>query len=429
VPGEWAPWGQGIGSAVWIHAVAGLPWVVLMVEPGLSWVEREVEESALLEMSPWRVLATVTLPRARVAIGAAALWVAVQTSGEITVTDVMQFRTFAEEIYTQMILGGTAAVPRTLAIALPGIVLLTVLVLLAARSWERALPPAEDVPPPRIFTLGAGRWPLAFLIVLVCTGLLVVPLAGLVGRAGLSGSPPAWSAFEVVRQVRLAWRAEGRMLRETLLLALTSGAAAGVLALLVSWVCLEAPQDRAGQAAPGRFRTVIFAVLALACAMPGPVIGLGLKGSIEDLLNVTGSPAPLARLLWYGPSYVPLFWVHLIRFLPCAVALVWPILRLVPVEWRDLARVDGAGPGQELRYLYLPLSLPSVARATVAVAVLALGELSAGKLVSTPQAQGYAELVFAQMHYGITPTLAAQCLILLAAVLTGGAVVAGLARR
>src|SRR5581483_11973836 len=27
----WAPWGQGVGSAVWVHAVAGLPWVILLV--------------------------------------------------------------------------------------------------------------------------------------------------------------------------------------------------------------------------------------------------------------------------------------------------------------------------------------------------------------------------------------------------------------
>jgi iron(III) transport system permease protein len=420
VPGQWAPWGQGIGSAVWIHAVAGLPWVVLMVEPGLRWVEREVEESALLEMAPWQVLLRVTLPRAKAAIAMAVLWVAVQTAGEITVTDVMQVRTFAEEIYTQMVLGGTAAevVTRSLAVAVPGIVLGTGLVLLVVRSWERSLPPAEDVPPPRIYSLGAARWPAALLATVVCVGLLLVPLGGLVWRAGLSGTPARWSAPELIGQVRKTTRAEGRRVEENLVLAVTSGSVAGGLALLLGWVCLEAP----------RYRVAVFALLALACATPGPVIGLGLKGLIDDLLSWTGSPGLLSRLLWDGPSYLPLFWVHLIRFLPCALALVWPVLRLVPHEWRDLARVDGATPGQELRYLYLPLALPSVGRSALAVAVLALGELSAGKVVSTPQAQGYAELVFAQMHYGITPSLAAQCLLLLGAVLAGGALVAWLRR-
>jgi hypothetical protein len=56
--------------------------------------------------------------------------------------------------------------------------------------------------------------------------------------------------------------------------------------------------------------------------------------------------------------------------------------------------------------------------------VLALGELSAGKLVSTPDAETYAEGIFVQMHYGVTNDLAARCLWLLAAVAAGGALTA-----
>src|SRR5437870_1865636 len=42
-----------------------------------------------------------TLPRAAPLIGAAAAWVAIQAATEITITDMMQVRTFAEEVYTQ----------------------------------------------------------------------------------------------------------------------------------------------------------------------------------------------------------------------------------------------------------------------------------------------------------------------------------------
>ena len=50
--GVWAPWGQGIGSAVWIHAAAALPWVILVVGLGLSGVERDLEEDALTAAGP-----------------------------------------------------------------------------------------------------------------------------------------------------------------------------------------------------------------------------------------------------------------------------------------------------------------------------------------------------------------------------------------
>src|SRR5262249_49647590 len=78
-----APWAQGMTAAVWVHAVAALPWVILLVGQGLCWIERELEEDALTVLPPWRVLLQITLPRCRVVVGAAALWVALQTATEI----------------------------------------------------------------------------------------------------------------------------------------------------------------------------------------------------------------------------------------------------------------------------------------------------------------------------------------------------------
>ena len=58
------------------------------------------------------------------------------------------------------------------------------------------------------------------------------------------------------------------------------------------------------------------------------------------------------------------------------------------------------------------------------VTVLALGELSAGKLVATPGGETFAHEVFKRMHYGVTNHLAALCLVLLAMVAVPGAVLA-----
>src|SRR5438132_11213156 len=56
------PWGHGLGTAIWVHAMAGLPWAILLIGQGLLWVERELEEDALTAAGPWRVLWRVTLP-------------------------------------------------------------------------------------------------------------------------------------------------------------------------------------------------------------------------------------------------------------------------------------------------------------------------------------------------------------------------------
>ncbi len=177
------------------------------------------------------------------------------------------------------------------------------------------------------------------------------------------------------------------------------------------------------------FRNSVLVLMALAWAMPGPLVGLGLKETILHLLDATHSFRPLAVALWYGPSLLPLLWVQTIRFFPYAVAVLWPVVRLTPPELRDAARVDGASPWRELRLVIWPMYAPAVLRAALAVAVLSLGEISAGKLVSTPGMPSFAEAVWTQMHYGVTNNLAAMCLLLLAAVGLGATLTAVLTLR
>src|SRR6185503_498260 len=45
----------GWRGAIWIHAMAAVPWVFLIVSAGLVFVEPDLEESALLDGSPLAV--------------------------------------------------------------------------------------------------------------------------------------------------------------------------------------------------------------------------------------------------------------------------------------------------------------------------------------------------------------------------------------
>jgi iron(III) transport system permease protein len=415
---SWTPWGQGIGSAIWIHAVAALPWVILIVGQGLSWVERELEEDAWLLMPSWRVLLRVTLPRAGASIAAAALWVSLQTSTEITVTDVMQIRTFAEEVYTQIVGGPDAeeAVARAVAATLPLVIVTALVVGILARWWERHLPPrATLLGSPLLFPLGCRRWPLAVLTAILVVLLLALPLASLLWRAGRVGAPPTWSLTATGHYLLRACKPpDGRMLVHSLLLAAGAGMLIAALALLVCWSVRGARWFRIG----------VLVLMALAWAMPGPLIGLGLKMIVAYLLAWTNS-STLADLLYHGPSPLPLLWVDVIRFFPCAVAVLWPVARLMPTELSDAARVDGATPTQQLRHIVWPLLSGVFARAALAVAILSLGELSAGKLVATPGMPSYATDIFTQMHYGVTNELAARCVLLLVLIASGGVALMG----
>lgn len=414
VVAAWTPWGQGIGSAIWIHGVAALPWVILLTGQGLSWVERELEEDARLLMPSWLVLLRVTLPRAGAALGAAALWASLQVATEISVTDVMQVRTFAEEVYTQIV-GGPGVeegVARAVAATLPFVLLIVVSVVLMTHRWEHRLPPRVTLlMPPLLFELGRWRWPLTFLVGMLAGLLLGVPLASLVWRAGQAGAPPHWSALSMLHYLSRAVRPpDGVLLRDSLILAALAGVLVAALSLVTCWVA----RDSRG------FLGSILVLMAAVWAMPGPLIGLGLKTIIDLLLSVTNSRW-LAQALYHGPSLLPLLWIDVIRFLPCAVALLWPMVRLMPAELSDAARVDGAAPIQELRYVVWPLLSAGFARAALAVAVLSLGEVSAGKLVATPGMPSYATDIFTQMHYGVTNDLAARCVLLLLLIAVGGA--------
>src|SRR3954471_22293521 len=99
------PWLAGWRAAVWVHALAAVPWVVLIVGASLRAVEAEIEEDAATCATPQKVMWYVSIRRAAPAIVLAGIWVAIMTTTEISVTDFFQVRTFAEEVYTQAALG------------------------------------------------------------------------------------------------------------------------------------------------------------------------------------------------------------------------------------------------------------------------------------------------------------------------------------
>src|SRR5262249_15281589 len=198
---------------------------------------------------------------------AAAVWVGLQTATEVTVTDVMQVRTFAEEIYTQFVrpepdpAAATvqAVVARAVAVSIPAVVLTWLLVVGAARSWERRLPPrATLAAPPLQFPLGRARWPLLVGAVLVVGAVAGVPLASLVWKAGLGGTPVHWSPAVTLRHVAAAVRIRSAMVAGNLEMVVVTGALTGLLGLVVCWLATESRPFRLG----------VLSLMAAAWALP-----------------------------------------------------------------------------------------------------------------------------------------------------------------
>src|SRR5947207_2719587 len=141
----------------------------------------------------------------------------------------------------------------------------------------------------------------------------------------------------------MAMRAHAGLIAGSLAWAAAAGVTAAGLALLASWLA------RGG----AWFRLGLMLLVAVAWAVPGPVAGAGLKASVEHLVDAEetlSASRPLRELLYDGPSRLPVFWADVLRFFPFAAVLLWPAVRLVPVELTDAARVDGAPPLDELRH-------------------------------------------------------------------------------
>jgi iron(III) transport system permease protein len=403
-PGQ--PWASGLGPAVWIHAMAALPWVILIVGIGLRRVEGELEEDALLVASHGRVLWHVTLPRCRASVAAAAMWVALQIQSDFTVADFLQIRTYAEEVYLQLNAGGDDGLFRAVLVSLPAVFLTWLLLALVLPRWQRTVPPPSSLlAPPLLFRLGGWRW-FYFAASLGSVGILVgVPLGSLVWKLGLAGVPAAWVPSQAASRWLIAWRIHGLLVAESLALALAIGLLTAALALLLCWLIV----DRL------RLRVPVFAALTAIWALPGLLLGLGLK-ELFIALVVWVPVEPFPTLLYFGPSYLPVVLGHLVRFLPCAVAVLWPAVRRIPSELRDAARVEGASPWREFRMVFVPLLRHEVLAVGMVVAALSLGELPVNRLVETVGADTFVRVLFDQMHYGATGDVAALCLVMLAMV-------------
>jgi len=401
----------GWPGAAFVHAMAALPWVVLFAGVGLRSVEPELEEAALLDLPAWRVVVQVTLRRAVGAIAGAALAVAVLTAGDMTVTDLLQVRTYAEEAYTQFGQGhgpGTAA-----AVALPPLVLLGITITLGMRAllWADPARFPSASSRPRDWSLGAWRIPSAMLVWASLATLLILPLYGLCWRAGrvggsaAAGEGPKWSVSGLATTLRAAvselFGRPDLILPTTLLWSAVGALVATCLAWGLAW---EARQS-------GSWRWVAALSLTLALATPGPVVGMSLVLAYGGIRWIHATPAILVI-------------AYALRTFPYAFLVLWPAVVGLPSAYQEAATLDGLGAWGQFRRVALPICGGGLLTAWGVALVLAMGEVPASNPVELPGTTTAAKLLWHLLHTGTESHLAGIVLILLAPFAAAGGLIA-----
>lgn len=387
---------EGFRGAVWVHAMAAVPWLYWIFHLGLTTLPRTFEEAASLDASPWRVYCKITLPLTLPTILAAAFFVLIVVSTEITVTDRYQFRSYAEELYYEYALNTElAALPLGMAPILGSLVAAIVSGLLLCKLvW------------PALVHQAAGRtadrhrptnWAAFGFVAAVVAGLLLIPLANLVYQAGIevrandTGRIRVWSLSKLVKivattpvryQTELAWTA---ILSQLSVLSAVAGAT------LLSWWARKA-----------RWRQMTNAMLAITCfVIPGPFLGL----AIIFLLN---RPSYLG---WLYEETLLAPWLALtVRCFPFAYLILWYGMNAIPKSVLESAEADGAGAAASLWYIALPLLRPSLVCAVLVCLAVSLGDVSASALLIPPGVTTVATEIFRLIHFGADDRLAGLCL-------------------
>lgn len=408
---------SGGTAAAWVHGMAAIPWVVLLVSAALANIEPELEEDALLVGSSWQVFRHVTLPRMTAGVAVAAAWVLLSASVEMTVTDLFRVRTYAEEIYTGFALGDSAT--GAWRAAAPGILAQASLILLAMAVALRVAPSlSTPVCPVRIVRLQRARVPAAAVTLLFCWLIAGLPLANLVAKAGLVVQQTGgdrlrqWSAGHFCRIVASSLFRFQHEFGWSLLI----GGMAATCALI-------AGAGLAWWARRGGWRAVPALTLgACGLALPGPLIGLGIVGIMDR-----SEPRILVWL--YDRTVLAPVLAIAIRILPLAILCCWHLLRSVADDALDCAACEGAGPWWRFWLVAWPQRRFGLAAAWLAVFATATGDLACSILVVPPGVTTVPIRVFGLIHAGVDDQVAGLCLIMFAGVAAAVAAALWLLRR
>ena len=382
-------------GAIWIHGMAAIPWVTLIVGIGLRLVEPELEDQALLDGSPLAVCLKLTLPRAAGSIAVAGCWILVTTTGEMTVTDLLGVRTYAEEIYSGFALGGTlveASVAAGPAAALVACLLaLTLMVFVCLPSPDRWL----SLRPVRVFPLGRWAWPAgaaAWGLLLVAIGL---PVANLCYKAGSTSSWAQGASahrWSVIRLIEVVMQTPGKYARDFGWTLAISGAA--------TVTCLLFAMPLAWFARRGGWRGLPGLLVAtVAMVIPWPLIGMWTIWCVDRI--------SVDLVYWfYDQTILAPVICLVVRCFPVTLLLTWVHVQAIPLSLIDQAILEGANRWRLFWHLVVWPNRAGLGVVTLVTFAIGMGDLASTVLVLPPGMTTVAFRVFDLVHYGVRYELA-----------------------
>ncbi|HEY7836065.1 MAG TPA: iron ABC transporter permease [Solirubrobacteraceae bacterium] len=345
-----APGLHGYLAAVMIMTLSLYPLVYLPVAAAMANLDAGLQEAGRsLGLSSWSAFLRVTLRQVWPAVLGGCLLVTLALLAEYGAFEIVQFRTFTVQIFTEFKLGFDAAAACALSLVLVAISIAVLTGEFALGGSGRAFRtgPGAKRMPSRV-RLGRRRVPALLAMLALCGLALGVPTGSLVYWIlhGSSSTLPQTSILSALGHT-----------------VLYSAAAAALSTLLAVPVCTLALRHR------NRLTVLIERLSYLPMALPGLVVALGLVAfSVRYAFSLY-------------QSSLELIVAYAILFLPLAVVGVRSAMAQASPRFEELGRSLGRRPAEVFARITLPLIAPGLGAAFALVFISSATELTATLLL------------------------------------------------
>ncbi|MBZ8131954.1 iron ABC transporter permease [Afifella sp. IM 167] len=392
---------------IWIATLQELPLAVLWLLPVFRAMNPELEEAGRTAgASSARVLFRITLPLLRPALAGAWMIFFIYSLGALSVAILigMPARIF---LYSTEIYLATTRMPAQYGLASLYSLLFLVVTIVCIAVYYRLIGDTGRFATvggksfrPRIMPL--GRWRLAvdgalLFLVLMIAGL---PIMILLWNAVMPFPQiPSWEALDRFTTknfgAALAYGPAMRAVWNSLWIGTIAGIGTSLLGTAIAWMRLRQTDSY------GLVSITEQAAMA-PMAVPGLIVGVSL------LWFFLAVPVGIYATPWI------LVIAYVILHLPYAVRITSSGLMQLHVELEEAGRVSGAGTGQLLRLIVLPLVGPTILSAIVYTSLRAFREYSASIFLISPGNEVFSVVVLDMWQGGNSNLLAAYTVMVMA---------------
>ena len=362
----WFPEVRSIPGAVFVMGFVLYPYVYLATRAMLQTQGASMRDAArVLGARPWTLARQITLPLARPALAIGVALVLLETLNDIGASEYLGVQTLTLSIFNTWLNRGS--LPGAAQIACVMLLLVSALIWLEryGRRWQNFTMPVQDShAATRVALTGRAGWSaMAACAVPVLLGF-AVPLGFLcyqvIMRGLLVGFDPS-----------LVWHTASTV---------TFAGAATVLALTLGFGAVLAVR-----LVPHPLLATCVALGGIGYAIPGTVLALALLSPlvmIDDGINwMTRNIFGVGVGLVVAGSGAAVVTAYVTRFLAIPIGFAQAGFARISRDFDDVARSLGAGPGEMVRTVHLPLARPALWGAALLIFVDCLKELPATLLL------------------------------------------------